>query len=76
MYVTVSEHSTLNFTKGTIHSKKFVDADNETLLNELKEYDVTGLYKMKLKQDNTLVNMGTIIVTFDKCVLPTQVKID
>ena len=75
MDVTVSEHSTLNFTKGTIHSKRFVDADNETLLNKLKKYDVTDLYKIKRKQDNTLVNTGTIILTFDKCVLPTHVKI-
>ena len=50
MDVTVSEHSTLNFTKGTIHSKRFIDTDDETLLNELKKYDVTDLYKMKLKK--------------------------
>ena len=54
----VSEHSTLNFTKGTIHSKRFVDNDNETLLNELKEYNVTDIYKMKRKQDNTLYQHG------------------
>ena len=38
--VTAKKHSTLNFTEGTIHSKKSVYTEDDTLLSELKKYDV------------------------------------
>ena len=73
--VTVKEHSTLNFAKWTMHSKRFVDTEDDTLLSELKKYDITEIYKIKRNESNILVNTGTMILTFDRCVLLNYVKI-
>ena len=73
--VTVIEHSSLNYTKGTIRCKRFIDVPDETLIEEMKEYKVIDIYKIKRKEQNDLVCTGTIILTFDTCTLPSQIKI-
>ena len=73
--VSVIEHSTLNFTKGTIRCKRFAEVSDDVLLEELRNASVTELYKIKRKEGNELKPTGTIILTFDKCNLPSHVKI-
>ena len=73
--VMVQTHSSLNSTKGTIRCNRFIDTPEDTLLEELKCYDVTEVYKIKRKEQDRLVNTGTIVLTFDRCALPTNVKI-
>jgi len=73
--VTVSEHGSLNYTKGTIRSKRYVELPETTLVEELTQSNVTEVYKMKRKIDGQLVNTGTIVLTFDRCTLPQSVKI-
>ena len=43
MDVIMNEHSTLNFTEETIHSKIVIDTKDEVLLNRLKKY-ITDLH--------------------------------
>ena len=73
--VIVQEHSTLNYTKGTIRCTRFVDVSEDILIEELNQYKVTEVYKIKRKQQNELINTGTMILTFDRCTLPSNIKI-
>ena len=73
--VTVIPHSTLNYTKGTIRCKRFIDIPEETLIEEMKEENVIDIYKVKRKEQNELVSTGTMILTFDRCTLPTHINI-
>lgn len=69
------EHNSLNFTKGTIRSERYAELDDDILLDELSKYGVTEIYKIKKRSGDSLINTGTIILTFDRCELPPSVKI-
>ena len=73
--VTVIPHSSLNYTKGTIRCKRFIEIPDETLIEEMKEESVIDVYKIKRKERGELVCTGTIILTFDRCNLPSHIKI-
>ena len=73
--VTIQEHSTLNYTKGTIRCRRFIDVPEDTFIEELKLYNVRDMYKIKRRQQSQLINIGTIILTFYRCTLPNNVKI-
>ena len=73
--VVVNEHNSLNSTKGTIYSTRFVSIDDDELLEDLAKYNVTELYKIKKKTNNELTNTGVMILTFDSCTLPENVKL-
>ena len=45
--VMVKKHSSLNYTKGTIRCKKFIDVAEEILVEELKHAKVMEVYKIK-----------------------------
>ena len=60
--VKVKEHSSLNYTKGTIRYKRFIDVAEDILVEELKHAKVTEVYKIKKKQQNEFVNTGTMIL--------------
>ena len=73
--IMVQKHSTLNYTKGTIKSKLYIDTDDTTLLAEMKEDKVIDLYKVQRKEQRQYIKTGTMILTFDACNLPSHVKI-
>ena len=73
--VTVIVHQSLNFTKGTIFNKRIANTDDQKLLQKLAKYKVTDLYKIKNRNGNVYENSGLIILTFDSCNLPEEVKI-
>ena len=73
--VSVSEHKSLNSTKGTIHSKRFCDLDDEVLSAELAKDHVTEIYRFKRKEGDSLINTGTMILTFANFALPEKVSI-
>ena len=73
--VTVTPHKSLNYTKGTIHSKAFSELDDEILLKALEKSNVVSLYKIKRRVNDILTPNGTMILTFDMCSLPENVKI-
>ena len=73
--ISVSEHKTLNYTKGTIHSKRFCGLDEETLLAELAKDHVTEIYKIKRREGESLTNTGTMILTFAHFALPEKISI-
>ena len=73
--VNVKEHTTLNTTKGTIRCKRYLGLEDARILEELKKYDVTEIYRMKTKVDGELTQTGTMVLTFNRCKLPDSVKI-
>ena len=73
--VNIAEHQTLNYTKGTIRSKRFVEEEESKLLEELSRYNVTEIYKIKRKKDETQENTGVMILTFEGCEIPEEIKI-
>ena len=73
--VMVQNHSMLNYTKRTIRRKHYIDTDGDTLISEVKEDHIIDLYKVQRKEQREYVKIGTMILTFDRCNLPTHVKI-
>ena len=73
--VTVEEHHFLNFTRGTIHSKRFINKEEDELLQELANQNVTKIHKVKRKINSSLELTGTMVLTFDSCTLPEKVKL-
>ena len=73
--ITIIEHPTLNFTKGTIQAKRFLQHDDQELLSELSKFGVVSIYRKKRKINNILTETGILILTFDTCSLPTNVKL-
>ena len=73
--VEVQEHATLNKTRGTIFSKRYAELPDERLFPELAKYDVTAIYRAKRKVNEQQVLTGLIVLTFDRCELPPEVKI-
>ena len=73
--VSVLEHKYLNSTKGTIHSKRFCDLDDETLLADLAKDHVTEIYRIKRREGDNFTNTGTMILTFANFALPEKVSI-
>jgi len=73
--VTVTEHHSLNKTKGTIRYKNFPQYTEEQIQRELEAYRVTEVQRFKTKIDGQLRNLDTYLLTFDSCYVPQDVKI-
>ena len=73
--VSVEAHKHLNYTKGTIHSKRFCKREEDVLLEELASSNVVSLYKMQKRIEGDLQPTGTMILTFDSCYVPQTVKL-
>jgi len=73
--VSVSEHSTLNFSKGVIYSNDLRNIEEEIILQELKSQNVTEIRKIKKMDNNELKETGLIIITFASLTLPETMMI-
>ncbi|KAH8250661.1 hypothetical protein KR032_012125, partial [Drosophila birchii] len=73
--VSVSEHSSLNFSKGVIYSNELRNIDEQTILEELKTQKVTEIRKIKKMERNELKETGLIIITFASLTLPESIMI-
>jgi len=50
--VSVTEHETLNFSKGIIYSNELRNIDELDILNELKSQKVTNIEKIRIMKNN------------------------
>jgi len=73
--VTVTEHKTLNLSKGVIYCNELRNIETEEILTELKPQKVTGVQKILKKQGNSTVETGLIIITFYSHDLPESLNI-
>ena len=73
--VVVTPDPWLNYTKGTIRSEVYCEIEKDILLQELKKFEVVDIYKQTKKVNGEISNNGIMILTFDSCDLPQNVKI-
>lgn len=70
--VVVSEHRSLNQTKGTIRNKEILKYTDEEIVEDMKKNNkyVSSIYRLKTKRNKILTDTGTFIVNFDCTTLP------
>ena len=73
--VILIKHSDLNCIKGTVSCKRLMDVPDNTLLEEMRKYKIIDMYKFRRKNHIDLLCTGIIIKTFDRCALPSFIKI-
>ena len=69
--VSISEHKTLNSSKGIIKYKAF----KEEILNYLKPQGVIAVKRFKIKIEYSLVETNTLLLTFNSATIPPNLKI-
>lgn len=71
--ITVSEHPTLNTSKGTVYCRDFNYLSDDEILAGLEETNqhVKEIVRLKRKINNELVDSGLYIVTFNLPIVPT-----
>jgi len=72
--VRVSEHRTLNYSKGVIYSPELASMEMAELLSELKDQGVTDVKHITTTKDGVRRNSGTMILTFRSPALPDSLK--
>lgn len=73
--IEVSEHFTLNSSKGVIYCNSLREIKEEEILFELKAQNVTEVKKILKKEGETLKETGLIIFTFSTPELPLNINI-
>ena len=73
--VKVEEHSTLNISKGVIFCDNIRDMSDEQLQEYLKPQEVKEVYRIQKKLGDKTDPTDLFIITFNKPVLPSNIKI-
>ncbi|KAG1713963.1 hypothetical protein GQR58_002025 [Nymphon striatum] len=72
--VTVSPHSSLNYSKGVIRSRELKDCSETELLQELESQGITSVKKISITKNGKRITTGTIILTFNSPEPPKAIK--
>ena len=73
--VSVTEHKTLNSSKGIIRDKTLRTESGENILEYLKPQGVTHVKRFKIRKNQELVNTNTLLLTFNTVATPKTLKI-
>ena len=73
--VTVSEHNTLNSSKGIIRNRDLKGETEQNILEYLKPQGVTAVKRFKIKKGEQLIGTNTFLLTFNMITLPKSVRI-
>lgn len=75
--IEVTEHKTLNFTKGVIYTNELRYIPEEEILKEetIKNQNIVDVKKIMKKQGENLIETGLVILTFSALALPEVVKL-
>ena len=73
--VTVSEHSTLNSSKGIIRDRSLKGETEENILEYLKPQGVTAVKRFKIRKGEHLIETNTFLLTFNMITLPKSLRI-
>ena len=73
--VEVTEHSTLNSSKGIIRDPILKLETEENIAEYLQGQGVTHVKRFKIKRNGELVNTNTLLLTFNSVVPPKSLKI-
>ncbi|MCG8070208.1 MAG: hypothetical protein JAY84_20385 [Candidatus Thiodiazotropha taylori] len=73
--VEVTEHSSLNSSKGIIRDPNLRKETEENILNYLKPQGVTHVKRFKIKKNGEYIQTNTLLLTFNTVVAPKSLKI-
>ena len=68
--VEVTEHKSLNSSKGIIRNKILKEESEENILDYLRPQGVTHVKRFKIKKNNEFINTNTLLLTFNTVVAP------
>lgn len=71
----MTEHTTLNFSKGVIYSNDLRGIEENLIVEELSTQKVVSVKKILKKVNDSLIETGLIIITFATPNLPEQLFI-
>ena len=75
MRVSVSEHQSLNSSKGIIRGRMLQGEKEEEIVDYLREQGVTPCKRFKIKKDHDTVETNTLLLTFNSINVPKSLKI-
>ena len=75
LLVQVSEHKTLNSSKGIIRDRALKGESDDNIRENLKEQGVIAAKRFKVKKGHDFVDTNTILLTFNSVVPPKTLKI-
>ena len=73
--VEVTEHKSLNSSKGIIRNPILKAETEENILDYLKPQGVTHVKRFTIRKNNEIVNTNTLLLTFNSVVTPKSLKI-
>lgn len=73
--VEITEHKSLNSSRGVIYARDLFGTPEEEILNELRCKQVIKVEKIMKKTDNELKETGLIILTFNTSSPPTTIQV-
>ena len=73
--VEVSEHKTLNSSKGIIRDKALRGESEENIKDNLQDQGVTAVKSFKIRKGHDLVSTNTLLLTFNSVLPPKCLKI-
>ena len=73
--VSVTEHKTLNSSKGVIRDRMLKDEKESEIVDYLKEQGVIGCKCFVIKKDNETIETNTLLLTFNSITVPKSLKI-
>ena len=74
IYVTVTEHKTLNSCKGIIRDRMLKHETEENITEYLNTQGVTACKRFKIKKDGNLIETNTLLLTFNTTTLPKSLN--
>ena len=72
--VEVTEHKSLNSSKGIIRNKILKEESEENILDYLRPQGVTHVKRFKIRKNNEFINTNTLLLTFNTVVAPKTLK--
>ena len=73
--IVVEEHRSLNISKGVFFCEGLLDMSEEQVLDELKDQNVCGVYRVKRRKDDNVISTNTYIASFTTATPPVELKI-
>ena len=73
--VNVSEHNSLNSSKGIIRDRMLKGESEDSIVEYLRPQGVTGCKRFKIKKDGKTVETNTLLLTFNRVNVPKSLKI-
>ncbi|GBN58551.1 hypothetical protein AVEN_73638-1 [Araneus ventricosus] len=72
--ITVSQHASLNSSKGVITCGELLNVPTEEILKELQGQGVSNVRRISIRRDGQLLNIKHLILIFDSAKLPENIK--